>query len=255
MEIVDFNQIKKNILGCKIPKPLSGTISGHAAGEPFDKFVFSEIKKNYSNTYRQFEFLNDLYLKNLGCQTFEDRQKLISSKSLRFLLNRGVKATKDWTSQKQFHEKQNDTADIIVLSDNFLEIIDIKTKNLSKDAQPPNIISSYKLAKACALVLENNEFEDFSIRYFGLDWILENDFLICKDIHFADLFRANPEKLYINWAAAMQIQFKVEDLDQSFDENLKEWAILYLKHYVKGTMNRVRYMENKFASPFMKYVL
>jgi len=52
-----------------------------------------------------------------------------------------------------FDEKQNDTADILVVKDDFYEIIDIKTRNISKSAQPPNIISAFKLAQVCAKML------------------------------------------------------------------------------------------------------
>jgi Restriction endonuclease HincII len=33
----------------------------------------------------------------------------------------------------------------LVVKDNFYEIIDIKTRNLSKSAQPPNIISAFTI--------------------------------------------------------------------------------------------------------------
>jgi hypothetical protein len=35
------------VKGTSVPKPLSGTLSGHAAGEPFDKHVYTEIKKQF----------------------------------------------------------------------------------------------------------------------------------------------------------------------------------------------------------------
>jgi type II restriction enzyme len=46
--IVDYNNLKKKVKGTPVPKPLSGTLSGHAAGEPFDKHVYKEIKKTIS---------------------------------------------------------------------------------------------------------------------------------------------------------------------------------------------------------------
>jgi type II restriction enzyme len=39
MSIVNYEELKKKIIGSKVPKLLSGTLSGHAAGEPFDKHV------------------------------------------------------------------------------------------------------------------------------------------------------------------------------------------------------------------------
>lgn len=51
---VNYKELLKNVLGTSVPKPLSGTLSGHAAGEPFDKHVYLEIKKQFpNNTYRQ----------------------------------------------------------------------------------------------------------------------------------------------------------------------------------------------------------
>ncbi len=85
----------------------------------------------------------------------------------------------------------------------FFEIIDIKTRNLSKTAQPPNIISSFKLAQMCAIMIDNKEFDDLSINYFEVDWELENDKLVCREAYFVSLFKSIPQNLYINWAAAM----------------------------------------------------
>jgi len=43
---VNYTKLIKNIKGASIPKPLSGTLSGHAAGEPFDKHVTRKSKSN-----------------------------------------------------------------------------------------------------------------------------------------------------------------------------------------------------------------
>ena len=207
---VNYTEIIKNVKGSYISKPLSGTLSGHAAGEPFDKHVYSEIKKQFpKNTFRQYEYLNDLYSKNPKTISFEARQALFNSPTVLFLLSRGKNATGKWSIENPFDEKQNDTADILVVKDNFYEIIDIKTRNLSKSAQPPNIISAYKLAQVCAKMLDNSAGDDsqgsnFTINYFEIDWELEKDKLICKNAHFVNLFKCNPSGLYINWAAAMQ---------------------------------------------------
>ena len=45
--IVNYKNLCKKIKGTSVPKPLSGTLSGHAAGEPFDKHVYAEIKKQF----------------------------------------------------------------------------------------------------------------------------------------------------------------------------------------------------------------
>ena len=58
---VNYTTLKKAIINTNVPKPLSGTLSGHAAGEPFDKHAYAEIKKQFpTKTFRQYEYLNNL---------------------------------------------------------------------------------------------------------------------------------------------------------------------------------------------------
>ena len=252
---VNYTKLAKNLKGTSVPKPLSGTLSGHAAGEPFDKHVYAEIKKQFpKNTFRQYEYLNDLFSKNPNVIGFQARQALFNSPTVLFLLSRGKNATDKWSIENPFDEKQNDTADILVVKDGFYEIIDIKTRNISKSAQPPNIISAFKLAQVCAKMIENKEFNDFTINYFEIDWLLDNDKLVCYDTHFACLFKAQPGNLYINWAAAMQIQFHVSDLDQSFNGSMESWAKSYLKHFVAQAKKRAEDMITKFVIPLEKYI-
>lgn len=160
MAKINFQDFKKSLIGSKVPKPLSGTLSGHAAGEPFDKLVYAQIKKQFpGKTYRQYEYLNDLYLKHPQKISLIDRRNLFNSPTVLFLLSRGKDATSKWEVDNQFEEKQNDTADILVVDKKRYEIIDVKTRNISKRAQQPNIISAYKLAQVCAIMLDNKEFD------------------------------------------------------------------------------------------------
>ncbi len=39
MSIVNYKELENKIIGSSVPKPVSGTLSGHAAGEPFDKHI------------------------------------------------------------------------------------------------------------------------------------------------------------------------------------------------------------------------
>lgn len=87
--ILNYNKLKNSLLGISILRPVSGTLSGHAAGEPFDKLVYEHIKAMFpNNTYRQFEYLNDLYSKNPSVITHDDRQNLFNSPTALFLLSR-----------------------------------------------------------------------------------------------------------------------------------------------------------------------
>ena len=255
MNLVRYEELKKEVIGTSVPKPLSGTLSGHAAGEPFDKHVYSQIKLKFpDDTFRQYEYLNYLYSNNTDAIGFKARQTLFNSPTVMFLLSRGKNATDKWSIENPFEEKQNDTADMLVVKDDFFDIIDIKTRNISKKAQAPNIISSYKLAQVCARMIDNKEFNTFTINYFEIDWLLEDDKLVCKDAHIANLFKATANDLYINWASGMQIQFHVSDLEQSFSGTMEEWAKEYLKHFVTQAKKRADSMITKFVKPFEKYI-
>jgi len=252
---VNYEELKEKIIGCSVPKPLSGTLSGHSAGEPFDKHAYAEIKKAFpTHTFRQYEYLNFLFRKNPEIVSPTERAKLFGSPTVSFLLSRGKNPTKKWRTDNLFEEKQNDTADILVVKDGKYEIIDIKTRNVSKSAQSPNIISAYKLAQLCAKMLDNEEFDTFTINYFEINWVLEGDKLVCKDAFSANLFKSNPENLYINWAAAMQVQFHVCDLEQNFSGDMRQWAKAYLQHFNKQAKKRAQEMNKKFVKPFEKYI-
>ena len=103
-------------------------------------------------------------------------------------------------------------------------------------------------------MLDNNEFNSFSIRYFGVDWKLSGENLVCEKVHYSDLFKSNPEKLYINWASAIQIQFHIDELDQSFDGEIRDWTISFIENFVNSVANRISYMGKKFSDPFKKYL-
>jgi len=247
---IDF--LKKLLIGKSIPRPSSGTLSGHAAGEPFDKLVYRIIKDKYpKNTYRQYEYLNMLFISNPTVTDYDGRVALIKPSSLSYLLSRGEKATVEWTITNQFQEKQNDTADIIVVSDDCLVIVDVKTYNQKKKGQPPNIISAFKLANMCDLMIKDNQFNSHSIIYVEVWWEEKRATLECTDIYIKELFKAHPNKLYVNWAAALQIQFHVKTLDQSYKGNVKEWCNEYLKHFTCEAKKRSKSMISKFVKPFL----
>ncbi len=255
MDKTTYEKLAEELIGTKVPKPLSGTLSGHAAGEPFDKHVYTILKNWFPDkTFRQYEYLNFLFSNNLSAIGSKERNRLFNSPTVMFLLSRGKNATDKWSLENPFEEKQNDTADILVVEDDFFEIIDIKTRNISKNAQPPNIISAYKLAQVCAKMIDNKEFDKFNITYIEIDWLLENKNLVCKDVHHISLFKTNPSELYINWAAAMQIQFHVANLEENFNGIVEKWAREYLRHFVEQAKKRADDMIERFVKPFEKYI-
>ncbi len=255
---VNFNELLEWLKDKEVERPNradSGTLSGHAAGEPFEKLVYQYLKSAFpNNIYKQYEFLNDLYKKHPESITAQDRMYLFNSPTALFLLSRGDAATRNWNPSNIFEEKQNDTADILYCKDEYFDIIDIKTRNVSKSAQAPNIISAYKVAQMCALMLDNKEFNTLGINYVEVDWLPEADKLKCTSAHYANLFKANPSNLYINWAAAMQIQFHVKDLDQDYKGSIEEWAIEYLRTFVASAERRCQIMYDKYVVPFKKYL-
>lgn len=245
---MDVDFLINELINTKVSKPLSGTLSGHAAGEPFDKHVQQALIAKYPNKVkRQYEYLNELFASHPNAITFDERSSLINSEVARYLLMRGKDVVSKWQSDNIFEEKQNDTADILLVDSpaaTKFQIIDVKTKNLSKKAQPPNIISSEKLAKACVLMIENNDFDSVSITYVGINWILEGDSLICKEVTIKNLFKSQPKNLYINWVAAQQIQFQVDELDQSFEGTAEDWCKEYIRNYIDSGR---KYFFNKIA--------
>ena len=255
---VDFNRLISSMRGQTVERPnraSAGTLSGHAAGEPFEKSVYHKLKETYpSQIYKQYEFLNDIFLRHPRHITVEQRYALLDSPTALFLLSRGDKATREWSPSNIFEEKQNDTADILFYENGVYDIIDVKTRNVSKAAQAPNIISAYKLAKTCAYMIDNEEYDNIGIDYVEVDWVEERDVLRCVDAHHGDLFKAQPETLYINWAAAMQLQFHVRDLDQSWKGTREEWARHYLKVFVHSAEQRCQKMRDEYVTPFLKYI-
>lgn len=217
--------------------------------------MYNYLKNIYpKHIYKQYEFLNDIYFKNPQAVTVNARNALLNSPTMLFLLSRGDKATRKWSPQNLFEEKQNDTADIIFHKNAYYDLIDVKTRNIGKAAQAPNIISAFKLAKACASMIDNNEYHTFNINYIEIDWRSQGNKLECINAHHGCLFKANPKTLYINWAAAMQIQFHVCDLDQSWKGTMQDWAKAYLNTFVESANHRCQKMEENYIIPFNKYL-
>ena len=252
---IDIKSLEKELVGTTVPKPLSGTLSGHAAGEPFDKHAYRFIKERYAGkTFRQYEFLNKLYSDNPKAVSVSDRWGLIKISALAFLLNRGRDATEEWSASNLFVEKQNDTADIVVIEKDFFNLIDVKTYNVARNGQPPNIISAYKVAKMCALMLDTGNFSSHNISYVGITWEIDGENLKCTRASVKQLFKTDPAKLYINWAAAMQIQFHVEALDQSYGGTVEQWCKDYLRTFVTQAKGRAKIMLLRFVKPFERFL-
>ena len=91
---VDFARLVSEITGQTVVRPNkagAGTLSGHAAGEPFEKLVCSKLKNIYpGGIFKQYEYLNDIYQKNPKHITVEQRHALLDSPTVLFLLSRRI---------------------------------------------------------------------------------------------------------------------------------------------------------------------
>jgi type II restriction enzyme len=248
---INLDFLEEEIVGKSVPVATSGQTSGHAAGEPFDVLVFEEIRCQYpGQTFRQYEYLNKLFEENLSATTIDGRNQLISPEAIKLLLARGNSATRSWSVESKFDEKQNDTADIIVDKDEFLNLLDVKTYDEEKKGQAPNIISAYKIASMCKEMIESNNYSSHDFTYIQVDWKKEGDSLEATSLWISELFKSDPEELYINWAAAMQIQFHVSALGQDYRGDIREWCLGFIRTFVSSAQGRVTTMEEKFVEPF-----
>ena len=103
-------------------------------------------------------------------------------------------------------------------------------------------------------MIENGDFSSHDITYVGVTWEIARQNLKCVSASVKELFKVDPSKLYINWAAAMQIQFHVEELDQSYKGNTEEWCRGYLGEFVDQGKKRANIMLSKFVKPFQKFL-
>ncbi len=239
------------LINKKLPKP-KGQLSGHNAGEPFCEEVFIFLKeKDGAKIFKQYQFLNSLYEKNINAKTVEERKKLLDP-TIGLMINRGIESIKNWDINK-FDEKQNDTADIIYLDKKKFNIIDVKTANLGKKGQQPNIISAVKLANICKSLIINKDYQNLEIFYLGVYWKLDEQSLIIKNLDLINLFKIPPKELYINWAAATQIQFHIHEVKQDFTGSKMEWSKQYLKTFIGSGNERIKKMA-ELLDQFSKFI-
>ena len=243
----------------QLPDGYNRAASGHASGDFFDQKVYDILKESIpSKVFRQYELLNDLYSKNTKTLQESEKVLLFKSPTAHFLLSRGDSASRAWSLSNPFQEKQNDTADVVILDDTTFNILDIKTRSLSKKGQPPNIISSYKLAQMCCYLLENEDYASLNIFYIAINWLYDGGSQVCESFEIINLFKIPPNKenLYINWAAALQVQFHATDVEQTYSnsKNKRSWCLDYLNYYINSAKSRISYMESKFIEPFEKYL-
>ncbi len=258
----DLSPVVDALSGAAVPKPGGeGAIAGHAAGEPFDKLITRQIGEVFPNrTFRQFEVLNAVLKARHEATTAAERLSLLGPPALQRLLKRGKEPMRNWSEENQFDEKQNDTADIIVLPTQSLDLhvgpvhlVDAKTYQEERQGQPPNIISALKLAHMCKDMIDSDNFGSHDISYLSVAWVLDGEELRVTDSTSVALFREDPENLYINWAAAHQIQFHPHRCQQSFGGSTEDWCRGFLGSFVASARNRIESMRTDFVKEFEEY--
>lgn len=224
---------------------------------PTEALVYDTLQAQYhGRVFKQCDCLKDLYLRYPRTIDVQSKELLFDTPTVLFLLMRSENAIRRYDCANPLEDKPSDTADIIFHADGYFQLIDVKTRNMAKAAQPPNIISAYKVAQMCARMIDNADGGAFDIIYVEADWTEQRaeGTLRCERAHVAELFKARPDTLYINWAAALQLQFHVADLDQSFRGSKEEWARQYLRCFVRSARLRCKKMREEFITPFQKYL-
>ena len=249
---MELGDLSMKLIGAGVLRPnKKGELSGHAAGEPFSDLTYSVLEEMGHHVQKQHNYLNLLMEESyVSDKTY--RLLKVHVQSLAEVLWKG-RINKKWTHDQQFDYKQGDFADMLILdSDLNMNIIDVKTTNLSKKSQPPNIISALRLANICRSMLNHNEFGKFTITYIGIGWVDEGEYLVCKEVNIIDLFKIQPTSLYINFTAALQIQFKLDSVDQTFYGSKKQWCLEYIRHFIISHEERTKNFYKTNILPFVE---
>lgn len=251
-----LENIGDKLTGVTAPQP-SDQLSGHAGGLVFETKAHEKlVEAAPGRAFRHFEALNEV-LTRAAAKDIEPSEAYLGAPALRFLVARGASAMKKWTPNNHFEEKQNDTAESILFSNEKLlfksahvDLIDIKSQNILKSSQPPNIISANKICEVAKLVLEYDSEPNFDILYLGVKYAPITQFgaklLKAKAWRAFSLFKIEPAALYINWAAALQIQFEPFGVDQTFSGTRREWLEIFLRDcYAPSLEKRIAKQQRK----------
>ena len=249
--MLDLSYLEEKLVGDTVPRPnVRGTLSGHAAGEPFSELVLDVLTELHGGVIqKQHDYLNQLMHENPEMQGAKRVEKF-PLRALGELMWHGRRGKK-WNRDVLFNERQSDFADILDLSEpECIHIIDVKTRNAAKKGQPPNIMSALRLARLCKGILDWHEEGRIRITYVGIDWEDRGDRLECVGCHVTELMQIPPQDLYINFTAALQIQFHLDQVEQSFQYSAREWCENYLRHYTSSYDKRAIRFEQINVYPF-----
>ena len=245
--VEELNAVMQTLVGKTVAKPAGSTLAGHASGLPFEDLIHSRLLIEYpGRVLRQFEALNKNLSDHPKAKTAEERLAVLGSPAVQYLVKRGVAAMKGWSPSTQFEVKQDDTAESIIfpttdcdLSSDRIILLDVKTQDVDKKAQAPNIMSADKIARAAVLALMAKKPVPFEIVYAGVKWKRDGDKMKCVEATAISMMKITPP-LYINWVAAQQIQFHPFEVDQSFPGTHEDWCAAYVENFCKSLGERIK---------------
>lgn len=225
--------------------------SGHRIAIPLEEEVYDALSKTYPGlAFKQHEALND-YLSETVVQGRVPDGFVFGNEAVDSLVNPGKKALSNWP-EELVPGKQSDTADIVLFSDSALFdgssvfLIDVKSHDLGKSDQPPNIMSARKLAKVAEICLSKNIDPNFSLYYIDLGYRKKDTGVVVEDVRMVDMMKIPPldyngkgKPLYINWSAAIQVQFRLSEVSQDFELSQKDWLAIFMKNYTSQKRDRI----------------
>jgi type II restriction enzyme len=104
-------------------------------------------------------------------------------------------------------------------------------------------MSAGKLSEALASALAEGSIR-FDVVYVGVSWVIKGETLQASQVSVVSLFKMKPQ-VYINWAAAEQIQFHPHLAEQDFKGTREDWAREYLLHFVSSLEKRIKKQEQR----------
>lgn len=230
---------------------LNQETSGHRIATPLEEEVYDALSKTYPGlAFKQHEAVNE-YLSQAVTRDKVSDDFIFGNEAIDYLVNPGNKALSHWP-EKIVPGRQSDTADIVLFSDSALFdgssvfLIDVKSHDLGKNSQPPNIMSARKLAKVAEICLSKNIDPNFSLYYIDLGYRKKDAGVVVEDVRMVDMMKIPPldyngkgKPLYINWSAAIQVQFRPSEVSQDFELSQKDWLAIFMKNYTSQKRDRI----------------
>lgn len=225
--------------------------SGHRIATPLEEEVYDALSKTYPGlAFKQHEAVNE-YLSQTVTRDKVSDDFIFGNEAIDYLVNPGKKALSNWP-EKIVPGRQSDTADIVLFSDSALFdgssvfLIDVKSHDFGKNSQPPNIMSARKLAKVAEICLSKNIDPNFSLYYIDLGYRKKDAGVLVEDVRMVDMMKIPPldyngkgKPLYINWSAAIQVQFMPSEVSQDFELSQKDWLAIFMKNYTSQKRDRI----------------